>query len=79
MASEKFLTPFLAFFGKHDRFSLPHGIEDHSFRMQPSQGVPIMPFPRSSVVVMNREEEQCENRIVDFVFVVFHWAILPLF
>jgi hypothetical protein len=79
MASKQLLTPFLAFFGKHDRLCLPNRIKDHSFSMQPSQGVPIMPFPRPSVVVVNREKEQRENRVVDFILVVAHSGILPFF
>ena len=76
MLTKEFLAPFLTFLGEHDRFGLAYRIEDHSLFVQPTECIPVMSFPCASVV-MNCQEEEREDHLVDFVFVVFHGIMLP--
>jgi len=76
MFTKEFLAPFLTLFSEHDRFGLAYRIEDHSLFVQPTQRIPVMSFPCTSVV-MNCQEEEREDHLVDFVFVVFHGIMLP--
>ena len=75
MFTKEFLAPFLTLFSEHDRFGLAYRIEDHPLLVQPIHRIPVVSFPRTSVV-MDCQEEKCEHHLVDFVFVIFHEIML---
>jgi len=77
MLTKKFLATFFTFLGEHHGLCLAYGIADHAFLVEASQCVPVVSFPRASAV-MECEKEKCEHHLIDFVFVVFHGAMLPL-
>jgi hypothetical protein len=76
MFTKKFFGAFLTFFRKRHRFRLAYGIGDHPLFVETLHRTPVVSFP-GSATVMEREEEKRQHHFVDFVFVIFHSAILP--
>ena len=75
MFTKEFFAQFLSLLGEDDRLCLAHGIEDHSLVVQPSESIPVVAFPCASGV-MKREKEECQNHLINLVFVVVHDSIL---
>jgi hypothetical protein len=71
MFSKEFLAALFALFGKQHRFGLSHRIAEPSFFVVPAPGIPVVSFPCAAGAV-EREKEQREHHLVDFVFVVVH-------
>src|SRR5664280_3367252 len=76
MLTKEFLATFFAFLGEHHGFRLAHRIANHPFFVETIHRIPVLTFPCSSTV-MEREKEKCEHHFIDFIFVVFHCAMVP--
>jgi hypothetical protein len=76
MFSKEFFAAPLSLFGEQNRFRLAHWIADQAFLVEPAHGIPVVTFPCATVAV-EREKEEREHHLVDFVFVVVHVVKLP--
>jgi hypothetical protein len=75
MFTKEFFAQFLSLLGQDDRLCLAHRVENQSFFVQTSQRIPVVSFPCASGV-MKREKEECQNHLINLVFVVVHDSIL---
>ena len=78
MFGEEPLAFSQALLGQDDRFRLPDWVANQPFLMQPAQRVPIVPLP-CAATLMQRQKQERQNRLINFVFVVFHFKIIAEF
>lgn len=72
---EESAAQFQPLAGEGDRLGFSDRIEDQPFLVKPSEGVPVVSFP-GTVIIVKRELEQGEYRLVDFVRIEVHGGIL---
>jgi hypothetical protein len=75
--AKKFFAQLYTLVGERNRFRFPYRIQNHSFRVQTSESVPVVTFPRASFV-MERQKEEREHHLIYFVLVIVHERILAL-
>jgi hypothetical protein len=76
MLSKEFFAALFSLFSEQNRFRLAHRIADHPFLVEPAHSIPVVAFPCATAAV-EREKEQREHHLVDFVFIVVHAMRLP--
>jgi hypothetical protein len=75
MLTKKFLATLFTFLGEHHGLRFAYRITNQPFFVEATQRIPVMSFPRATAL-MECEKEECEHHLIDFLFVVFHGAIL---
>jgi hypothetical protein len=75
MLGEQLARTLQAFLCQRDGLGFSHWIADHAFLVQPIHRIPVMSLP-NAVAVMQRQKEQREHHLIDFIFVVFHACIV---
>jgi hypothetical protein len=78
MLHEEFAAESEAFLCEDDGLCFPDGVRDHSFLVQPVHHIPIESFLRAAFVI-ERQKEQRQRHLIDFVFIVVHEMILRFF
>src|SRR3954471_528094 len=73
---EELFGALQALLGEHDRLGLVDRVADQAFLIEPVERVPIHPLPGAPVVVKRQKEER-QHRIVDLVRVERHPRTLP--
>jgi hypothetical protein len=75
MLDKQLARALQAFFCKRNGLGFPHRVADHSLLMQSIHRSPIVPLP-SSAVVVQRQKEQRQHHVIDFIFIIFHALIV---